>query len=351
MTEARKGVDTDPTFKQREETKAMIDSPEQAILAEQRAARLDELQGFIDARTPARRRDWVKKNFNVDDNDVARGMVKDLRGEVAVLNRETKKREALQPRLDRLSQAKETARVEGEKFIAEEAAPVRRFTAGASLDRPGKTATNEMMSASQKRMAGVIEGDDSVVMGKATSGIGRYIDPKGETFDERALDFEYVARQDHNPDEVITQLVQEAKDAKQESVFFSEAVRPNTVEGANPGMEIYFNRKLGQRDVRNLTKILNKLKVDTGFTFATDFRLAEKVAGGADTGSYVGLRMIYIPEFGGGQKGAQAVIDRINTVKETLLKKLDYIASADYLEYDTKVFFEGDYDAVLAGSL
>ena len=355
LTEARQGIDTDPTFKRREDTKAMIDNPDEVLLSEKRIARTEELQGFIDAETPARRRDWVKQNFGIEDNDAAKAVVADLRKEVTVLKRENKKRDALQPRLDRLTEAKETATAEGEKFIADNAAPVRRFTAGLSLDRPEKTAADKMMSKSQGRLASTVEGDESVLAAKQTSGIGRYIDPEGEVFDERAIDFEYVARQDHDPADVVRQVVQEAKDTNQESAFFSEVVKPGTVEGANPGLEIYFKRKLVAKDVNKLTKMINKLEIDTGFTFTTDLRQANRQAAGAESETYVGVRMQYVPEFGGGEQGRKAAEEAIINGRKKLLedKDLDYIANADYIEYDTEVFFrdKGDYDAELTGNL
>lgn len=431
LAEARSKVDTDPSFAKREETKALINNPDEIAMIETRSARMEELQGFIDAKTPARRRDWVKKNFSIEDNDEARVIVKELREEVGKLNRDIKKRDALQPRLDKLTEKKETATAEGEAFIEANAAPVRRFTAGLSLDRPEKTATNEMMSESQGRLASTVEGDESVLMAKQTSGIGQYISPIAEkkldaneaqlfeqllgegdltnfkasvpsaklvtnedgsvalnidkkdgdaftnylknqsdlpanvkeekflqfldegVFDERAIDFEYVTRQDHNPADVVRQIVQEAKDTKQESAFFSEAVKPGTVEGANPGMEIYFNRKLEPDEVKELTKLIVKLEIDTGFTFTTDLRQADRQAAGAESKTYVGVRMQYIPEFGGGEQGRLTAIDAIMGGKEKLLKDLDYIANADIVEYDTEVFFrdKGDYDAELTGVL
>ena len=118
-------------------------------------------------------------------------------------------------------------------------------------------------------------------------------------------------------------------------------------------MEMYFNRKLTEEEVGKVTELLNKLNVDTGFTFTTDFRLGDRMAKGAGSESYVGLRMQYIPQFGGGEEGAKNATKSILKARKTLIDKLDFIANAQYMEYDTKVFFRdnGDYDGVLAGDL
>tara|TARA_R100000995_G_scaffold30176_3_gene13426 strand:- start:5600 stop:8848 length:3249 start_codon:yes stop_codon:yes gene_type:complete len=350
---ARKDVDTDPSFRQREQIKAELADPKATEDFNVQSARLAELDGFIQAKTPVQKRKWVMENLGIEDPNLADEQVAALRQEIGPIKRAVKKRENLQPRLDRLTQKQETAVAEGEKLLQESQAPVRRFTAGASLDTEKKIATDVEMSDAQKRLVAPLEPDPSVIAFKNTSTIGRYIDPENEVFDERALDFEYVTRQDHNPDEVVKQLVQEAKDANQESTFFSEVVKPNTVEGANGGMEIYFNRTLEKEDVDKLIGYINKQNLGVGYTFATDFRFAERTSKGADVGDYVGLRMQYIPEFGGGKKGMLEARDKMQDLVEQAPKDMDFISNIRYAEFDTEVFFrdKGDYDAELTGSL
>ena len=353
IAQARKDIDTDPSFRQREQIKELIADPKAQETFETQKARLAELDGFVAAQTPLQKRKYVTENLGIEDREAADAQVKTLRKEVSFLKREIKKREALQPRLDRLTEKKETATAEGEQLLRDQAAPVRRFTGGISLDTEQKIATNPEMSDAQKRLMAPLEPDPSVVSGKATSSIGRYIDPDNEIFDERTIDFEYVARQDHDPSDVVKQLVQEAKDADQESTFFSEVVKPNTVEGANGGIELYFNRDLKREDVEKITEYINKQKLGAGFTFATDFRFAERTSQGAEVGDYVGLRVQYIPEFGGGQEGMAEAIDKMQALVDTAPEDMDFISNIRYSEYDTEVFFRdaGDYDAELTGSV
>ena len=353
IKEARSKVDTDPDFSKREKIKEQLADTKASEVFEAQSARLAELDGFVQAQTPKQKRMYVMENFGIEDPLQADEQVKVLRKEVGGLKREIKKRDALQPRLEKLTDKKETAVVEGEQTLEQSAAPVRRFTGGISLDEGKKIATNPQMSEAQGRLMSPLENDEAVIAAKAIPTIGRYIDPKGEVFDERAIDFEYVTRQDHDPDDVVKQLVQEAKDANQESAFFSEVVQPNTVEGANGGLEIYFSRDLDKEDVSKLTQYINDQKLDVGFTFATDFRFAEKSSKGAEVGDYVGLRMQYIPEMGGGKVGMDEAIDKMLSIVDMAPNDMDFINNIRYAEYDTEVFFrdKGDYDAELAGSV
>jgi len=145
-------------------------------------------------------------------------------------------------------------------------------------------------------------------------------------------------------------MVEEARAKNQDSTFLSEVVEPGTVPNANPGVEVYFTKKVGPDIVDSLTKTINQLGVDAGFTFVTDFRAKNRAAGGENVGEYVGIRMQYIPEFGNGVEGLGAakkkMYEALNQIAE-----FDGVSTARYVEYDTQVAFKGDYDAVIAGSL
>ena len=352
LTEARKNIDTDPTATQRADIQTRLADPGEMQAAEARITRVQELDGFIAARTPTRRRDWVKDNYKISDNDEARKIVAELRSEVTVLNRENKKREGLQPRLDRLTENKETATAAGEEFIEENAAPVRRMTAGVSLDRDGDTATDSRMLDAAKRMAAPLDNDPEVLMAKEIPAIGRYIDEESNIFDKRSFDIEYIARADHNPDDFVKQLVQEAKDANQDSVFLSEVVKPGTMADANPGLELTFDRILSAEDVKKFTLELDKQGLKYGFTFVTDFKAATRARGGAEGNEYTGLRIQYIPELAGDAGKGNAARDMV-TQGIKLVKDYDFVARGDYREYDTEIWFnaKGDYDAELTGSV
>lgn len=343
-------VETDPTLAQRTALEKELADPRGIESYEYAKLRKEELGDFIAARTPAKQRDYVMANEGIETREAAMKIVKERRAEISALNRAIKKRENLQPRLDRLNENRQTA-IEEARPVVERVSPARRLIGSLSIQEGDKVPTDAQQSEAQSRLLETGRPDESIIMLKATPTVGRYIDPEGGVWDERSIDFEYVAREDHDPSDMVRQLVQEAKDNNQESAFFSEVVKPGTVEGANPGMEIYFNRTLSRQEVEALTKIINQAEIDVGFTFATDLRAAERFAGGTETGNYVGLRMQYIPEFGGGAEGAEAASDKMQDFVEKILES-DYVSTAQYQEYDTEVWFRdnGDYDAELAGS-
>jgi hypothetical protein len=185
---------------------------------------------------------------------------------------------------------------------------------------------------------------------KATPSQGRYIDPQGNVYDEPAYDLEFVTRQTFDPNPTFRNMVQEAKKRNQESTFLSEVVEPGSIPNANPGVEVYFTKKVGQDVVDRLTQTINQLGVDAGFTFVTDFRAKNRAAGGENVGEYVGIRVQYIPEFGGGVEGSAAARKQMYDALENIAA-FDGVSSARYVEYDTQVLFKDDYDAYLAGSL
>ena len=343
-------VETDSTLAQRTALETDLADPKAIENYEAAIARKEELGEFIAAKTPAKQRDYIMATEGIETREAAMKMVKERRAEISALNREIKKRENLQPRLDRLNENRQTA-VEEARPVVERGSPARRLIGSLSIHEGDKVPTDAQQSEAQTRLLETGRPDESIIMLKATPTVGRYIDPEGGVWDERSIDFEYVAREDHDPADMVRQLVQEAKDNNQESAFFSEVVKPGTVEGANPGMEIYFNRSLSRQEVDALTKIINQAEIDVGFTFATDLRAAERFAGGTETGSYVGLRMQYIPEFGGGAEGADAARKRMFGFIEKVTEN-DYVSTAQYNEYDTQGWFRdiGDYDAELAGS-
>ena len=326
--------------------------PARKALFDDAVAGKNELGDFIKARTLAKQRDYIMQSEGIEDQAVALERVKEVKAQLAGYNREIRKYEALQPRLDKKVEKREGEVAEAEQVL-ERKVPARRLMGGLSLQEGDKMPSDPSMNDAQGRVLQTLQPDDSVLMMRATPSKGRYIDPSGEPWDERTIDFEYVARENHDPQDAVRQLVQEAKDANQESAFFSEVVDPGTVEGANPGMEVYFSRTLDESEVDRVTELINQSGLDVGFTFATDLRFAERQAGGADVGDYVGIRMQYIPEFGGGAEGALEATDKVQDLLRSLPDDVDFVSDVQYVEYDTEVFFRdaGDYDAELTGSV
>ena len=280
-----------------------LNDPKNIEAYEASVAELKNYEDFIAEETLAKRRNFVMANENIEDKDLALARVKEIKATITKLNRNISKFENLQPRIDKRVEKRAGVVAEAEQVL-ERKVPVRRLLGGISLQEKGKIPTDKRMNASQGRMLETINPDPTVLMMRATPTKGRYINPKGEIWDERAIDFEYIARENHDPKDAVRQMVQEAKDANQESAFFSEVVAPGTVEDANPGLEVYFNRVLTEEDVDKVTKFINSTKVDAGFTFATDLRQAQMEAGGEQLDSFVGVRLQYIPELAEKSSGA-----------------------------------------------
>jgi len=330
-----------------------LNDPKNIEAYEASVAELKNYEDFIAEETLAKRRNFVMANENIEDKDLALARVKEIKATITKLNRNISKFENLQPRIDKRVEKRAGVVAEAEQVL-ERKVPARRLLGGFSLQEKGKIPTDKRMNAAQGRMLETINPDPTVIMMRATPTKGRYIDPKGEIWDERAIDFEYIARENHDPQDAVRQMVQEAKDANQESAFFSEVVAPGTVEDANPGLEVYFNRVLTEEEVDKVTEFINSTKVDVGFTFATDLRQAQMEAGGEQLDNFVGVRLQYIPELAEkGQKGSQEATDKILDLVDLLPEDMDFVSSAQYTEYDTEIFFRdaGDYDAELTGSV
>lgn len=352
VKEARSTLTSDPGAKDRAAIEAKLADPELKQTYDDAVAAKEELNDFIEARTLAKQRDYIMQTEGIEDKDAAVARVREIKKQIASYNREIRKYEALQPRLEKKTAQREADVAAAEKIV-ERKVPAQRFTGGISLQQGEKAPSDPSMNEAQNRLLQTIEPDDTVIMMRATPSKGRYIDPNGEKWDERTIDFEYVARENHDPEDVIRQLVQEAKDANQESAFFSEVVPVGRFENANPGMEVYFNRSLTEQEVDRVTEIINAANLDVGFTYSTDLRYAQRVAGGTQLDDFVGVRMQYIPEFGGGQLGAKEAREQIRRLINTLPDEVDFLSGIQYTEYVTKVFFRdnGDYDAKLTGSV
>jgi hypothetical protein len=229
-------------------------------------------------------------------------------------------------------------------------AVARRFVGGLSPDREENPATPEVFAEGQSAIGQAVNSTPGVIMSKATPSRGRYIDPTGNIYDEKAYDLEFVTRQNFDPASTWKSIVSEGQRRNQQAVFLSEVVSPGAVENANPGMEVYFTKKLDDKATEALTKVINELGIDAGFTFVTDFRAKDRLAGGAPHGQYVGLRLQYIPELGGNPGGSEkAKRDMLRAIDE--ITKFDGVSHAKYVEYDTQVAMEDEYERHLAGNV
>lgn len=349
LKEQRRLAETDPTFGERQNIKKELADPKTQMERETANAFFNENSWILDYKTPAQRRNAVMEREGLD-KAAAADRAETLYGEVRAAHNVEKKIATKENRLATLEERAQSVPAQARASLDEMQAIARRFTGGLSPDRPDMPAMPEMFVEGNKTIIDPLKKDPEVMMMKATPSQGRYIDPQGNVYDEPAYDLEFVTRQNFDPQPTFRNMVKEAKKRNQESTFLSEVVQPGTVENANPGAEIYFTKKVGQDVVDRLTQTINQLGVDAGFTFVTDFRAKNRAAGGENVGEYVGIRVQYIPEFGGGVEGVPTAQKKIlNAINQ--ITSFDGVSSARYVEYDTQVLFRDQYDGYLAGNV
>ena len=349
LKEQRRLAETDPTFGERLKLKKEIADPKAQEARDAANQFYQENSWILDYKTPAQRRDAVMDREGLD-KAAATERAAGLYGEVREAQTTVKKMDTKVNRLATLEDRAQTVPAQARATLEEMQSIARRFTGGLSPDRPDAPAMPEMFVEGNRAIIDPLKKDSDVMMMKATPSQGRYIDPQGNVYDEPAYDLEFVTRQTFDPNPTFRNMVQEAKKRNQESTFLSEVVEPGSIPNANPGVEVYFTKKVGQDVVDRLTQTINQLGVDAGFTFVTDFRAKNRAAGGENVGEYVGIRVQYIPEFGGGVEGSAAARKQMYDALENIAA-FDGVSSARYVEYDTQVLFKDDYDAYLAGSL
>jgi hypothetical protein len=348
LKETRKQAETDPTFTERNKLEKEL-ADKKTIKAREAANEFYEENKWILDMTPAGSRNSLMESQGLD-KAAATKAVKDLLGKVRQAGNLEKSFATKEGRLATLGERSTTGPAQARAELEKMQALARRFVAGLSQERPDFKPTPESMQLGSKAVVSELYKDPEVLMYKATPSQGRYITPEGKIYDESSFDIEFVTKQNYNPNPTFRKMVEEAKLRDQESTFLSEVVKPGTIENANPGLEIFFTKKVGPDVVKRLTETINQLDVDAGFTFVTDFRAKNRAAGGENVGEYVGLRVQYIPEFGGGIEGMPSARSKMYAAIDNI-SEFDGVSSARYVEYDTEVLFRDQYDGYLAGSV
>jgi len=350
LRELRSIADTDPTFAERVKLKKEIADPKAKEARDAADAFYQENSWILDYKTAAQRRNAVMELEGLD-RAAAAERADALYSEVREAQNTIKRMDTKVNRLATLEERAKSVPAQARASLDEMQAIARRFTGGLSPDRPDAPAMPQMFVEDNKAIIGVLDKDPEVMMMKATPSTGRYIDPQGQIFDEPAFDLEFVTRQNFDPNPTFRTIVEQAKKRNQESTFLSEVIEAGTNPNANPGLEIYFTKKVGPDVVDRVTQTINQLGVDAGFTFVTDFRAKNRAAGGENVGEYVGIRLQYIPEFGkNGVDGIPAAQKKMLEAIDTV-SAVDGVSSARYVEYDTQVLFRDNYDGYLAGNV
>lgn len=223
-------------------------------------------------------------------------------------------------------------------------APPVRYTAGISMQRPGKKPTNIQQALLSEKITEPLKDDPTVLGYQANNTYGMFA---GDA--ERSLNYEIVARQNFNPEKATQALVEAGRANDQDSVFLSKIVAPDT-PNANPGIEIYFDARKDPDFAKKIEQVLRDKEID-GVTFITDARVSdrpmEQVVTGEETAGLTGIRFQYIPEFDPEflpENAAKILEDKadeyLQVVKE--LSNFEGISYADLTYYDTKVFKNTD---------
>lgn len=231
-------------------------------------------------------------------------------------------------------------------------APLERYQLGISGERPNKPMSNYGQAELAAELDDVVRNDKSVVTYNLANTYGSFM---GQT--ERALNAEFVARQNFDPAPLERRLIEQGKAYDQDAVFMSKVVKDGTAPNARPGVEIYFKQKITPDQMAKVTERLRQYGVD-GFTYVTDMRFSDKTnvqvkSGSAETAGLNGIRFQYIPEFDDKYKASNKV--QIMRQKEDLFQDIvddiikdGNVSDARMVYYDTKVHFRSDYDEYLA---
>ena len=238
------------------------------------------------------------------------------------------------------------------KELLESKSNVDRFTVGVSGERPDKPMSNYAQAELAAEFDDIVRDDPTVVTYNLANTYGSF---KAQT--ERALNAEFIARENFDPLPLERRLVEQGKAYDQDAVFMSKVLQNGTSPNARPGVEIYFKQKVTPAQMEKVTEMLRKYGVD-GFTYVTDMRFNDRInvqakAGGADTAGLNGIRFQYIPEFDDSFNAAnraaimQQKEDLFQDIVSDILEQGN-VSDARMLYYDTKVFFRSDYDEYLA---
>jgi hypothetical protein len=283
----------------------------------------------------------LRKGINASFKAPARRVGEKLEGG------ETAYQERIAPKREQDLANKEEMR----KELLASKANVDRYTLGISGERPGKPMSNYAQAELAAEHDDVVRNNPAVLSYNLSNTYGSFM---GQT--ERALNAEFVTRQNFDPAPLERRMIEQGKAYDQDAVFISKVVKNGTVPNARPGVEIYFKEKVTPEKMAAVTEKLRAYGVD-GFTYVTDMRFSDRIAiqaraGGAETAGLNGLRFQYIPEF----DDAYTVANRsqIMAEKQRLFDKVvtdiidnGNVSDARLVWYDTKVHFRSDYDAYL----
>ncbi len=229
-------------------------------------------------------------------------------------------------------------------------APLQRYQLGVAGERPNQPMSGYAQAELASEFDDVARNDESVLTYNLANTYGSFM---GDT--ERALNAEFVVRQNFNPEALRRRLVEQGRAYDQDAVFMSRVVSADT-PNARPGVEIYFKESITPAQMAKVTERLREKGVD-GFTYVTDMRFDDRInrqtrSGDPETAALTGLRFQYVPEFDEAFDPARS--SEIYAEQADLFDDIvaDTIADGNVSDarltfYDTEVYFRDDYDDYL----
>ena len=230
-----------------------------------------------------------------------------------------------------------------------EGMPMERYLAGWSIQQGEAVPEAGASSLAQARVMTALKMDGSVIAARVMPTKGLY----GGTV-EQSFDTEWTAEKGkHDPSLVLAEISQIAKDNSQYDIFVSKVLKPEEAsENARPGVEIYFRDQQALDAAMPVLERFTSQGVD-GFTMAVDPR--------AEGGSYIGVRLQYIPEISmrwdeefrasalSGDFLSNTMADKTSQLDRIVadVSTMDGVAFAKTYQYDTIVVGKENYDAYI----
>ena len=249
----------------------------------------------------------------------------------------------------------ENVKLQAQEELDSLQAPVDRFMLGVSAQRPDKIPTNIEQSEMAASFDDVVRNDETVIAYQLNNTRGSFM---GDT--ERSLNAEFVVRSNFNPESITKRLIEVGKEKNQDAVFISKVVPDNKITGKErPGGEIYFDTRKDETFLDQVEAILRDKGID-GFTAITDARAKDRPNVQTQTretlAGITGVRFQYIPEFDDtfDANNAVAKFDEMRKMYFKVMQEIDKLGGivfANVVDYDTKVFFKGDYDEQLGETI
>lgn len=245
---------------------------------------------------------------------------------------------------------------------------VDRYTGGLSIQKSAETQgvnyvpdDPAMAQLANKLKTAIYENDDgaTVLGSKVLSSEGRY-----GTDVERSIDLEVVTREGYDPAKLQVQMLQEAINAQQDSMFLSRILRHNEDVDTlthRPGVEIYFREGKAVQDMQPILDDLAKVGVEF-YTVVVDARRMPGAMAG-EMGNAVGVRFQYIPEFDvryGSSDMLKMTDDELRSkmqqksveltkLADDVMQKVQGVTFAQQLWYATDVRFQHEYQGAIDG--